>query len=139
MKNNCEKQFKEKDDVIQELKSCVELSTERELNAKNVKRNQSKLKFYTGFTNTELFDCCFDFVAKGQFTQHSQAALCLEDQFLLVLIRLRLGLSEKLLSFLFSVNISTVSRIFLPWIQARSWLSIPGGTAAHIATTWTKN
>ena len=59
--NFCEKQFKEKDDVIQELKRCLELSTERELNATNVKRNQSKLRFYTGFTNTELFNCCFDF------------------------------------------------------------------------------
>ena len=48
--------FTNEDNVIQELKRCVELSTERELNATNVRRNESKLKFYIGFTDTELFD-----------------------------------------------------------------------------------
>ena len=90
--------------------------TERQLSAKNVKQSDSELKFYTGISNAKLFYYCFELITKGQLTLHNQSALCLEDQVLLVLIRLRLGLSEQLLAYLFNINITTVSRIFLRWI-----------------------
>ena len=81
-----------------------------------MKQSDSELKFYTGISNAKLFYYCFELITKGQLTLHNQSALCLEDQVLLVLIRLRLGLSEQLLAYLFNINITTVSRIFLRWI-----------------------
>ena len=116
--NFYEEQLREKENVIQELKLSLETSLEQEVNAVNVKKDKAKLNFHTGFNDSEIFDCCFAFVTKGQLTLHTQAALSLEDQFLLVLIRLRLGLSEQLLSYIFKINISSVSRIFLRWIPA---------------------
>ena len=43
----------------------------------------------------------------GRLTRYDQFALCLslEEQFMLVLIRLRLGLLEQFLAYLFNINI----------------------------------
>ena len=43
--------------------------------------------------------------------------LCLEDQFLLVLMRLRLNLFERDLSTRFNISEATVSRVFTRWIN----------------------
>jgi len=95
-----------------ELKECKK----KEINASNIKSDKQKLKYYTGFVNAELFDICFDFITYGQFTEEEAYKLPLTGQFLLVLMRLRLGLTEQNLAYTFSISKMTVSRIFLRWI-----------------------
>ena len=91
-----------------------------QLNSKNVKANRQKLKFYTGFIHPDLFDICFDFVTEGQVAEEDDYRLPLVEQFLLVLVRLRLGLTEQHISYSFSahetISTATVSRIFHRWI-----------------------
>ena len=41
----------------------------------------------------------------------------LEEQFILVLLRLKLGLMERHLADMFAVSVSTVSRIYMTWVR----------------------
>ena len=59
---------------------------------------------------------CKDFITECQLEDNSKTALSLDDQFLMVLTRLRLGLQEELLAYIFHVNVNTISRTFLKWI-----------------------
>ena len=42
-----------------------------QLSSKDVKADKQKLKFYTGFIDTELFDICFDFITNGQMMKET--------------------------------------------------------------------
>ena len=44
-----------------------------------------------------------------------KCALCLEDQLLMMLMRLRLGQIEQELAYTFGINVSTVSRTIIAW------------------------
>lgn len=101
---------------IDNLKTQINTANLKQVNVENVKKDISKLKFFTGFTRTELFDICFNFITYKQITSHANSVLDLENEFLLVIMRLRLGLSKQLLAYIFSINVSTVSRIFLYWM-----------------------
>ena len=107
--------------------------------------------FYTGFSSYLMFLACFNFLKrsaevmrgwKGSATcpddvdQHGQkpgrkSKLSLEEQFFLVMVRLRLGLFEVDLADRFGVHPSTVSRIIITWLnlmyvkfqQLPAWLS----------------
>ncbi|CAN7939155.1 unnamed protein product [Ixodes hexagonus] len=88
-----------------------------------VQQDRKKLAFYTGFDSLERFLAFSKFVQTGyEVYKQSQAPqgrpLCLsmEDQLLLVLSRLRVGLLEQDLAFRFGVHISTVSRVWTFWI-----------------------
>ena len=84
----------------------------KQLNSTNVKSDKQKLKFYTGFTHPELFDICFNFVTEEQMIEVEDYKVPLVEQFLLVLVRLRLGLTEQHIAYTFSMSKITVSRIF---------------------------
>ena len=53
----------------------------KELNFNNVKLDNKKLKFYTGFTSPQLFDIYFDCVSKGQMIEEDEYKLPLSEQF----------------------------------------------------------
>ena len=98
--------------------------------------NNKELHYYTGFKSYEIFKTCFDFLGPAAYglnywdsstvTEASNAEkgtkgrnrkLPPMDEFLLVMARLRAGLSETDLAYRFAVFQSAVSRIWITWIN----------------------
>ena len=97
----------------------------------NVSKDDSKLCFYTGFLNYAALKACYYFLGsavnslmygsskdEGSTKKRCRRrSLTPEDEFLLVLVRLRLGLMEQDLAHRFEISQSTVSRIIITWIN----------------------
>ncbi|XP_018431998.1 PREDICTED: uncharacterized protein LOC108804655 [Nanorana parkeri] len=91
----------------------------------SIKNDGKWVRFYTGFDSYEHLADFLSFLTadqrlcSGKIRKRSevgpQSALSLEDQLLLVLTRLRLGLLLQDLAFRFRVSESTVSRYWLNW------------------------
>ena len=99
------------------------------------KEKDSDIAFYTGFANYKTLMLCYDMVkdsAKNiSYESHERRnfdcpvvlqpgrlrALTTFQEFILVLMRLRLGLFEKDLAHRFRISESTVSIIFRTWIR----------------------
>lgn len=93
----------------------------------------SDVRFFTGFKTTVLFKFMFDYLfekAKGMTywrgfkqTQKDKSHRCglrklsFEQEFFLVMLRLRLGLKYQDLAFRFQISKSSVSSIFTTWIK----------------------
>jgi len=108
------------------------------LTAENLEVNDEKTKFYTGIVNFGTFMLLFNSIAKvavklnywqgkdslkeksyladeGKQKPGPKRKMRLIDEFLLVMMRLRLGLLEQDLADRFCVSTSTVSRILITW------------------------
>ncbi|KAG9467924.1 hypothetical protein GDO78_014043, partial [Eleutherodactylus coqui] len=93
----------------------------------SIKHESKWVRFYTGFDSYEHLTDFLGFVTAdqqlctGRIRKKTevgpQSALSLEDQLLLVLTRLRLGLLLQDLAFRFRVSESTVSRYWLNWTE----------------------
>ena len=99
------------------------------------KEKDSDIAFYTGFPNYKTLMLCYDIVKdsaknisfgsheRGNFDcpavlqQGRPRALTTFQEFILVLMRLRLGLFEKDLAHRFRISESTISIIFRTWIR----------------------
>ena len=107
-------------DCVLALKKELSNFKANQPNSKNVKANKQKLKIHTGFIHPDLFDTCFNFSTEGQVVEEDDYRLPLVEQFLLVLVRLRLGLTDQHISYSFSareaISTVTVFRIFHRWI-----------------------
>lgn len=94
-----------------ELSDLRKKALDREFNQDAFQNNEEKTTFYTGLPNffvlMQVFGLCEPYIT---FTPLS--ALSKFEQFILVLIRLRLNLSLQDLAFRFNVSCSTVSRIW---------------------------
>ena len=101
-----------------------------------LKNNDDKINYYTGFKTYPMFQGCFEFLKssasnmsywrgdetrQGTSSRHLKRGprmkMTLVNQFLLVMMRLRLGLDVEDLADRFQVSQSTVSRIFTTWIN----------------------
>ena len=79
--------------------------------------DERKLKYFTGFIDTDMFWICFRFITHHQIFQNRNSVLSLDDQFLLVLLRLRLGITEQFIAHLFHISTSAVRKYFRDWID----------------------
>ena len=81
---------------------------------KMIKENDERTSFYTGLPSWNVFREIFDFLSPHVTPSHS---LPLEDEFVMILMRLRLGLLLEDLSARFGVTASFVSRSFQKWLE----------------------
>ena len=93
--------------------------------------DDEKCKHYTGFANYAVFIAVFDLLKTGMNGENVKLVsapnahtgrgrrrrLSGREQFLLTLMRLRRGISTKHLEWLFRIDKSTVSRIFVSWVN----------------------
>ena len=104
--------------------------TRRDFCLDRFKSNDKKMRYYTGFVTYGMFMACFSFLLQsakemrtwqgkrtstGERTTEKtgpRSKLPLQEQFFLVMVRLRLGLNVEDLADRFYINPSTVSRIF---------------------------
>ena len=114
-------------------KECEELEGKCVLRLSNIRDDNDKVRFYTGFSTIGLLMACFNFlgpcVNKLNYwhgsSQTTQVKSCKGrkrilpplEEFFLVLVRLRLGLFEQDLAYRFGISQATVSRIIFTWIN----------------------
>ena len=77
--------------------------------------NSKKVCYYTGLPSLKILNAVFDFVAPH--VPNTRSSISPFQQFLMVLIKLRLNLDYELLSMLFHVHPSTICRYFNKWID----------------------
>ena len=111
------------------LKSCVP-----PFSIELIADDDKLVRFYTGFEDYHTLMICFNFLGPSvhrlqywngsgsghrgmQETRGAPRILSPENEFFLVLCRLRLGLFEQDLAFRFGISQATVSRIFITWVN----------------------
>lgn len=101
----------EVDEVVEHMPVDKEVQTGNFSNEtyKSYKDNNSKILYYTGLPNWEIFKVVYDFVCPDLFQRSSLTTF---QQLLLTLMRLRHNFSLQDLGYRFMVHSSTVSRVF---------------------------
>ena len=120
-----------------EARKELEIMAKRNLfSIENLKNNDKLLRFYTGFENFELFGMVLDFLGREaashlDYRNRERSAtdsstkikpgpertLSVENEFFMVLCRLKVGLLEEDLAARFGVSQSLVSVIVNTWIK----------------------
>ena len=77
--------------------------------------DDSKVNYYTGLPSLKILMAIFDFVSP--YVETSRSTLTEFQQFMLVLLKVRLNLDNQLIAFQFGIHASTVSRCFQKWID----------------------
>lgn len=112
---------------------------ERLISIEDIQESEQLCRFYTGFPNYRTFKALFDYledvaatkrswrgketISKHHFSERCQnkpgpdSKLTLEQEFLMVMMRLKVGLLQKDLGRRFGVSEATVSRVFTSWIN----------------------
>ena len=96
-----------------ELKNSQSMS----LNKEALDGADERVKFYTGLPSYVILMAVFNFVSAHIPESCSLNSLTNFQQFLMVLMKLRLNLFDKDLAYRFGVSQSTVSRYFKKWIE----------------------
>ena len=79
------------------------------------KGSDDKTRFYTGLPDFHLLTKTFEFVSS--YVTRRTKTLSLFQEFVMVLIKLRLNVPNLDLAYRFEVSLSTVSRIFKAWME----------------------
>ncbi|XP_070537880.1 uncharacterized protein [Ptychodera flava] len=122
------------------LKELNSLQSHKVLSLDVCKDTDDKFQFYTGFPSYEIIFALFEYLEQKaqnlQYWRGNQYAtydhhkkseesgkpgperkLSLEEEFFLVIVRLKLGLLTVDLAYRFGISQSTVSRVFTTWIN----------------------
>lgn len=76
--------------------------------------NEDRVRFYTGLSGFDVLDITFRFVSP--LVSRKSKTLTLFQEFVMVLIKLRLNVPLQDLAFRFGVSLSTISRKFTTWM-----------------------
>ena len=99
--------------------SSLEKLLEGEKLINRIRNDDNMTKYYTGLDSWDLFEIIFHLVRPG--IEHcsvlNKKSLPLQEQFLLVLMRLRLNLGEQDLAYRFRISLSSVSKYIGKWID----------------------
>ena len=82
----------------------------------NFKNDPAKVHYYTGLPEVKILSTVFSYVSKP-LSAHGHSKLSLFQQFILVLMKLRLNLAHQDLAYRFGISPATVTKIFEKWIQ----------------------
>lgn len=77
--------------------------------------NEDRVRFYTGLPGFDVLNATFRFVSP--FVARKSKTLSLFQEFVMVLIKLRLNVPLQDLAFRFDVSLPTVSRTFTAWLS----------------------
>ena len=85
--------------------------------AAKLKDDNEQTRFYTGLSSYVLFKSLSNLLASVCKKQNTNQGLSVDDQFLLVLMKLRTGSPNKELGYRFEISPGRVSQIFHEWID----------------------
>ena len=113
-----------------EMESTKMLLKEKTFGINVIKDSSELCHHYTGFPDYKMLEKCFTFLSVGENGENVRMrgssekngngrprCLCAEDQFLLMLLKLRNGFSNIHLGWLFSCDSSTISRLIISWLN----------------------
>ncbi len=89
----------------------------------NILNDNKKVCYFTGLPSIGTVRAIFEYVSPHVPNSHS--ILPSFQQFVMVLMKLRLNVDNGLLSSLFNVHVSTVTRYFQKWIDVMFWILKP--------------
>ena len=103
---------------VQSTDSSTQTSPQAGCSVREIEGNDDKTKFYTGLPSWAVFMHVY-LLLEAHISRKKvyQRGLTLKDEFLLVLMRLRLNLLLEDLAYRFNIAKSTVSNIFDTWID----------------------
>ena len=84
-----------------------------ELRYKPLRYNHKKFKFYTGLSKTSIYDFIVDLLSSAP----TFCKLNRHDHLLVILVKLRLGLTNKDIAYRFSLPESIISNILRNWFR----------------------
>ena len=105
--------------ITDELRSTKGQLLSTQLTEDSFRDNDDKTKFYTGIPSFSLLMHVLNLIAP-HIKRNSQNSLCQFQEFLLVLIRLKLNSPLQDLAYRFNVSVPTAHRIFDRWIHVMS-------------------
>lgn len=130
---NGEGELAMKVEKIELLRTKISELEQLKFRLSNIKNDDIKVSFYTGFTSYGILDALFTFLGpsveslsyskfesenqRGNSKRCRPRTLPPLEEFFLTLVRLRLGLMEQDLAYRFGISQSTVSRITTTWIN----------------------
>ena len=85
------------------------------ISAASLKENDAMTRFYTGLPKWALFGQIFSLISP--FITPSRTRLTLQDELILVLVKLRLNPPFQDLAYRWGVSVSTITRMFHKWID----------------------
>ena len=89
--------------------------SKQEFDEHSFRDNETKVKFYTGLPSFATLMIILEFVSP--YVTSSRCALSEFQQFLMVLMKLRLNLTDQDLAYRFGIHQSNISRNFKKWID----------------------
>ena len=118
-------------ELVEKVKLLTSNEDKSPIFSANNLADDEKCKHYTGFPNYAVFIAVFDLLKPGMNGENVKLVsapnahtgrgrrrrLSGKEQFLLTLMRLRRGFSTEHLEWLFRIDKSTVSRIFVSWVN----------------------
>ena len=78
--------------------------------------DNGKVKYYTGLPSFEVLQAIFDFV-QPCVNNYSRTTSSPLNQFLMVLVQLRINMDVQQLAYHFGIHSSNISRTFQKWIN----------------------
>ena len=99
------------------LELVNERLTARVLSRESLRDDDTKVQYYTGLPSYEILVIVFDFVTVGLPDSFGSSLCSVFEQFLMVLIRLRLNAGVQDLAYRFNIHPSTVCRYFNKWLD----------------------
>ena len=116
LKIDCQKLRREHEQLTTTNRTLEDTIRKQSLNEEFFENNNAKVKYYTGLPTFTTLMAIFTFVSTS-LEDNSRTVLSHFQQFLSVLMKLRLNLGDQDLGYRFGVNQSTISRYFKKWIN----------------------
>ena len=108
-------QLKEENTVVR--KSFDDLKGRVSMKQEELKKDDKKVRYYTGLPTFGLLKTVYDFIASDLPSDITCSKLDPFEQFIMTLLKLRLGLGDQDLAYRFNISQTTVSRYFGRWLD----------------------
>ena len=152
MREEKERLARERDELPRELKRLQHVTKNQKFDIVKFKDSPEDVEFYTGLPHWDALMLLYDLVSQkaqnlnyGSYEKKDSGseqklgrprALTLFEEFVLTLMRLRLGLFQKDLAHRFNVSETTVSVVFNTWIrfmriELEPLICLPRSTSVH--------
>ena len=102
--------------LLRDENCCLKASSGCVLNEESLKNDDAKVKFYTGLTFFKTLMALIMYIS-AHVVSGPRSTITRFQQFLMVLIKLRLNLPNQDIAYRFGVHQSSVSRNFRKWID----------------------
>ena len=112
-----------KDEISRLQKKNDKLNSEnvklqsRVISERFLSNDDKAVKYYTGLSSYEMLKCIFDFVTIGLPAGFFACTCSPFEQYIIILMKLRLNLGDQDLAYRFGIHQSTVSRYFNKWLD----------------------